>query len=956
MAVFGLQSSGAPVFRACTGASLVAAGATPSGGFPARCGLLSCALRARDLGAREPIQRGWVSQPTNALHPPVLLTFCVTSLRNSRGARPRGHAITAQRAGEPAWHRRQRRRRATARVLVRLGAAAGLLQGHHSAQRGAGLAPSAMPAPHAAADRGARVSGGRGGELSLQARFDRLENLFFALQRGGSAAAITGGAPPPSAGRDQQRGAGGGGAAGSNFRGGGGQRGTSGRTNGGHRGGRPGDWVCLQCGAQPCFARAPRCFRCGAPRNGALAIGSARAERDGDRDGGLAGATVRAAYLGPVGAGGSRPLLGRRSDASTNARTDGTGPTMRANECPTVRVPSASVAARATTRATDGLQGPQPQGHQGQPPSPPQTDADGFQEVQRRGGVRSWAAVAAAATTPCAGPPAVGVKNSWEALDDAMDTSEGGPGRRDAAGGDGDHGDDAGPADRADDEGGSDDAAHHDARRDAAGEDADAGHLRQLWDESCAAVRRLERDAQGFPPELVEAAKAQRDAAERRWRSARRPHPLHKRLRWAEADLREAEAKQKAHQEELEIHLERTERRTHELRERLQVDEARTAKKRQALLALQREGALHLAQGSERAARVAIDGLGADIVPALGAIIRQLGDADEPVRRDLQLVAQSLSRVEGILRSGAEHDLASRGPTCFNIAEDDAGGATEADGGDGGDKARENDGGFTETAYTESPQNMPKGTRWTKPAEHAPWRKEMGTTSAEAVEDARRRVRARTQGNQTADKCKGDMQGGENGSHDALAADLGGAGADPSRTNDLAEAARREQAAAHLQIQRVHLQHQALADPQRQQEEEAKRMQRAQSQQDELRKHQMAFEQAAAARAAEEERQRAELLARLTPEELAQAAQLHARNEAIGAQVFGTPAASHLAGLVQQSHDLAQAQAQGHQQPHQQGARADGANTDTDARAEVDQLMAMSAEDYAAWNGQHHGL
>jgi hypothetical protein len=437
----------------------------------------------------------------------------------------------------------------------------------------------------------------------------------------------------------------------------------------------------------------------------------------------------------------------------------------------------------------------------------------------------------------------------------------------------------------------------------------------------------LERDTQGFPPELLEAAKAQRDAAEQRWRAARRPHPVHKRLRWAEADLREAEAKERAHQEELEIHLEQTARRTRELRERLQVDAARTARKRQAVVALQREGAMHLSQGSEKAARAAIQGLGGDIVPALGAIIRRLGDGDEPVRRDLQMLAESLGRVEGILRDGTEHDLASRGPACFNIAEDDAGGAAEADGGGGDDGPRGGDGSSASAAGAAGPYNVAKGTRWTKPAENAPWRKENELTSTEAVEEARRRVRARTEGNEAVDRCAAGVPGGEDGCHGAIAADLKGAGADPSCTNDLAEAARREQAAAHLQIQQVHLRQQALADAQHQREEEARRQQRAQNQQEELRRHQAAFEQAAAARAAEEERHRAELLASLTPEQLARAAELHARNAAIGSQVFGTPAASHLAGLVQQSHDLAQAQ--GQQQRQQQDTLTDGRDGDS---------------------------
>ncbi len=540
-----------------------------------------------------------------------------------------------------------------------------------------------------------------------------------------------------------------------------------------------------------------------------------------------------------------------------------------------------------------------------------------------------------------------------------MDVSEGEQARRDGADGGGDHdddADDAGRADHADGNGDDADPAEDGAERGEAAAEADPDHLRQLWDQRCAAVRRLERDPQGFPPELLDAARAQRDAAEQRWRSARRPHPLHKRLRWAEADLREAEAKERAHRDELDVHLEQAERRTQELRQRLQVDEARTARKRQALAALQREGSLHLSQGSERAARIAIEGLGADIVPALGAIIRQLGETDDPVRRDLQIVVQSIGRVEGVLRDGTEHDLALRGPACFNIAEDDAGPAADVGDREGGGGPREAAGAATNAAGGESSHVAAKSTRWTKPTESAPWRKEMELTSAEAVEEARRRVRPRTQGEQAADQREGGVPAGMDRGCATLAESLQRAGADPSSTNDLAEAARRAQAAAHLQIQQVHLRQQLPADAQHQREEEALRQQRAQNQQEELQRHQAAFQQAAAARAADDDRRRAELLASLTPEELARAAELHARNEAVGAQVFGTPAASHVAGLVQQSHDIAQAQAQDQQQAQRHGTPANDGNADAAARNEVDQLMAMSAEDYMAWNDQHHGL
>ncbi len=81
-------------------------------------------------------------------------------------AAPSPGAATAQRQGEPAWHRRHRRARGSARVLLRVAAAANLLQRHHSAQRQG-------PMPNgAAAGKGQRTGaagatkgGGKGGGI-----------------------------------------------------------------------------------------------------------------------------------------------------------------------------------------------------------------------------------------------------------------------------------------------------------------------------------------------------------------------------------------------------------------------------------------------------------------------------------------------------------------------------------------------------------------------------------------------------------------------------------------------------------------------------------------------------------------------------------------------------------------------------------------------------------------------
>ncbi len=814
-----------------------------------------------------------------------------------------------------------------------------------------------MPAAHAHAGHDARTVGGRGGDLSLQERFDRLEDLVLRLQRGGAGGAAEGGHPPGRTGRGQPaRGSEGRQAAGGHS---GGQPGVGGGGGGASRGGRPGDWVCLQCGAQPCFARAAKCFRCKAPRNGALAVGVGGTQRGGGGGGAVGRAAPRASYLGPIGAGGTRPLLGRRGEVGGSIV--GGGSTSARDKGPAARAPSTSAGAVAPARAAGddvAMRGPQ-----GQCAPSIGADADGFQEVQPRGGARSWAAVAAAAATaPPAGagqrpqqrqqlqqsPPAVRTSNSWEVLGDDMEVSDDSSGhdaKEDGGGGAGD------PADRVehdhDDEVDADQQRADGGRADATDE-VDADGLRQIWDSRCAVVRRLERDGQGFPPELLQAARDQRDEAERRWRAARRPQPLFKRLRWAEADLREAETKERARQEELDAHLEQTARRTRDLQERLRVDSARTQRKRQALAALQREGALHQTQGSERAARMAIEGLGGDIVPALGAIIRQLGAADEPVRRDLQVLAASLGRVEGILREGTEHDLASRGPACFDIATEGSVGAAAGDDREDAGAGHGGDGGGGATAPAAGPHCAAKSTRWTKPAENGPWRKDADTTSAEAVEEARRRVRARTEKDDSVEHGAAGAPGGGGGGHIACGGDGDTADDDPSRTNDLAEAARRDRQAAHRQVQQVLLHQQAVADSGQLQEEETRRQQREQIQQEELRRHQAAFEQAAAARAAEEDRRRAELLASLSPEELAQAAELHARNAAVGSQIFGSPAASQLAGLVQQQ--------QQQQRQQQQALLTDHAGTVMDDGDDINRLMAMSAEDLAAWDGQHRGM
>ncbi len=217
------------------------------------------------------------------------------------GAAPRqclafgdGLAATRQR-GEPAWHRRARRGRADARVLVRLGAAKARLAAHHSAAfggmfRGGG---GRFGGGHGGAFGGG--GGGAGGGVNTQADRQLLFSLFGEAM-------------------------------------GGQQRGRTGQRNqraGSRR--REGEWAC-SCGFETNRPQRTECFACGRSR-GAASL----AERGGGRKGGGKGGGTRTAarsYLsvltdgrggsGPIGAGGSRPMLGTHGAADrANARGAG---------------------------------------------------------------------------------------------------------------------------------------------------------------------------------------------------------------------------------------------------------------------------------------------------------------------------------------------------------------------------------------------------------------------------------------------------------------------------------------------------------------------------------------------------------------------------------------------------------------------------------------------------------
>ncbi len=456
--------------------------------------------------------------------------------------------------------------------------------------------------------------------------------------------------------------------------------------------------------------------------------------------------------------------------------------------------------------------------------------------------------------------------------------------------------------------------------------------LRQEWLDHCRACRALERD-QSAPPSLVASAKELRDKAERRWRAEKTPHPLSKRLRWAEADLHAAEGKEAAHRNDLALHLEETSRRTRELEARIAVDVARTARKRELLRSLLAESIPGNATQDDRAATAvaatAVTGIQDSIAPPLAAAIKRLSapideGAAECIRQELQLAAASLGDLEGLLRGSIIPSAPIGAALHYDIGGGDDDGDGRADDGrasGGSDDARN---GAAEGATTNTTTTA---TRWTKTMANEPWRKATNTGTAaappadslSAAEEARRILRER------------------GGMATSAATEKSSGVKSAAETNDLAEAAKRSHQAAQLQFQQSQAQRLRRQDDQSAQQEELDRQRRLLQQEEEKRAHMQAFERAAADRRAEEARQRELLVAQMSPEDLARAAEVHAQQLAVGAQVFGSQAASCLAGMVHQEH----AQALAH------GGGAHGMVADPEA------LIAMSPEELLQWDREH---
>ncbi len=504
--------------------------------------------------------------------------------------------------------------------------------------------------------------------------------------------------------------AGGMGSQGGGGKGGGGQRpGAKGAGgNSGARQSRVGDWECPQCHFAPNFAARNKCYGCGAARRGPAAA----------REGALT--------AGPVGAGGLRPQL-----AWGSARL---GPAAGA---PSYRVPGASVAAAAqaaaaavTSSASAAALPPQrknpgaPSGAAAAFANPPGGGAvsrrgddgeggaqrigdDEFQEVVHRstkrrlgrqvgtGGGGKGAGPSTMATDAAPLDSAVGLGGTFEAevhVDESWD--------------------DDWVEDEAEADGGAAEPP----------ENGDPMVLKQRLEREEATIRTLQREGVDPGHPTMVAAAAARDEAAELWRSARKPHPIARRMGWVQRSLDKAIKSQDKARAELADFDEQVKTQRAKFIERLEKARARVHKHREALEDLQQEAAAQVAstrkeaRGSAICARLA-GGMREKVAPSVAALAATLGEGTEAHGQLNILMAQ----LEGMQSELEKHACADAGDhEEFDIGDGDD--RSDAEWSEGQDLDDEDDDMHVAPATPRGPQEQP---RWRSKG-HGRWNKDGG--------------------------------------------------------------------------------------------------------------------------------------------------------------------------------------------------------------------------------------
>ncbi len=524
---------------------------------------------------------------------------------------------------------------------------------------------------------GGNGGGGTGGGDTIS--FKVLLNAIHAARNGGGGGDRGGGGE--GGGRGVGHGAGGGARASSGGGGGGGGGFRGGQQAAGGGGGvQGGRWTCRHCGFDDNFPSRGSCFKCrrdggntttagnnggrggggggagGGTGGGAgpLARGSngefarpriqreqsamGRLSREGPPNAGLRPqhaaprAAAAAAYTGPIGADGKRPMLSFRAAAAAAVGTaTATPPPGRAAES---AHRSGVVVPGVAASSTDGAK----VAAAGRPG--PAAEVDGYTTVVNRGRRRGHAAAAAAGG---------GDGGSGEPEQPALGTGTEEEGM---------HVDEGPLADDAD-EGG-----------DVVEATADVDDLRRQWERERDLVNLLGKQGREEGDSVLREATRARDAAKHQWEVAKGKPRLSRRMQRAEDAVTKAKKKQAATEQEIAELDDEYERQRDELCIRLADERAWTDEKLQAL------DDIHRAVGEQAPPEVVKGAAAGAIRQAAGTIGKKIGPRMQwllettptgtPAHDAIAELVAELQCLHGAVEEAA---AAAEGAQCFNIAD-----------------------------------------------------------------------------------------------------------------------------------------------------------------------------------------------------------------------------------------------------------------------------------------------
>ncbi len=364
----------------------------------------------------------------------------------------------------------------------------------------------------------------------------------------------------------------------------GGRRGKGASSGGGWLGAssrpREGEWSC-QCGFGTNRPHRTACFACGRPRAGAEVGGAAARQGGGGRwateKGGPKGGRPcmhdhgHQQGKGPVGAGGSRPLLGWGGRGLQGGTAGG-------GHCKGFT---------AVPNWSD--KGPPPAAAGGKGGGRPGANSGGGGKSACKGGAGGDGGKATpigdggGSGSGWSRPPAVYDDDGFELVQPRRVRAGGGHQDNGAVGGKGTSDSDTttratrprwADVDGSDDDialegcDGADEDGDADEGEDGEERPADPRKQRAEFEELARAVKEMEK--RGQQGAALGTLRAARDEAERRWRETKPPAPLPKRLEWAEGKLRRAQSTFTRLRMDLDAFDEETDRRRAELCERIQ--------------------------------------------------------------------------------------------------------------------------------------------------------------------------------------------------------------------------------------------------------------------------------------------------------------------------------------------------------------------------------------------------